>query len=164
MAVDPAELAAARQRVDLYRACAHPLVPTAAWLLAEVDRLAGEAATGVRGELEPAKEQVVKAEPDLLELLDRRCAVRPGVVPTYDLDLHRRCVDEIMRLREQLAERTLQHKVQMANAARFMLENEVLQRLETEVSKAVQCYEDAMIAAVRDNPTLFQATSGGSDC
>lgn len=164
MVVDAAELAAARQRVLIYRACGHPLVPTASWLLGELERLAGEATPGIRGELDPAKEQVVMVEPDLLELLDRRCAARAGAVPTYDLDLHRRCVDEIMRLREQLAERTLQHKVQMANAARFMLENEVLQRLETEVSKAVQCYEDAMIALVRDNPTLFQATSGGSDC
>lgn len=92
--------------------------------------------------------------PDLLDLLDRRCAARPGGIPTYDLDLHRRCMDEITRLREQLAERTLQHKVQLDNAARFMLENEVLQRLRIDVGRAIQNYDDAL-QSVRDHPAIF---------
>jgi hypothetical protein len=33
------ELEAARQRVNAYRGCGHPLVPTAVWLLGEVQRL-----------------------------------------------------------------------------------------------------------------------------
>lgn len=104
----------------------------------------------------------VKIEPDLLVLLNRRCAARPGGIPTYDLDLHRRCMEEIVRLREQLAERTMQHKVQMDNAGRLLLENEVLQRMRMDVGRAIQNYDDAL-QAVRDHPALFQATSGGSD-
>jgi hypothetical protein len=36
------ELETARQRIAAYRGCGHPVMPTAVWLLAEVERLTAE--------------------------------------------------------------------------------------------------------------------------
>lgn len=119
--VDRAELEAARERVQGYRCCGHPLVPTAIWLLGALDRLLAERERAA----EPRVTQEWISKTDILELLDRRCRARPGAMPTYDLDLHRRASEAIFALREQLAERTLQHRIQLDNAVRLLRENEI---------------------------------------